>query len=55
MNKIESVVLSKTIHYIINYIKIQEKTPIIEPLACMIHLGILSFKKNGTKICIYDN
>ena len=55
MNKIESAVLANTIQYINNYLKNNEKMPVIEPLTCMIRLAILSFKKKGTKICFQEN
>ena len=32
-----------------------EKTFILDPLTCIIRLGILSFKEEGTKISIYQN
>lgn len=55
MNKIESAVVAKTLQYITNYLKNNEKMPVIEPLTCMIRLAILSFKKKGTKICFQEN
>ena len=55
MNRLESAVFSKAINYLSNYIKNEDKIQVIEPLTCIIRLGILSFKPKGTKICIYEN
>ncbi len=55
MNRLESAVFSKAINYLSTYIKSDEKIQVIEPLTCIVRLGILAFKPRGTKICIYEN
>lgn len=43
--------------YLLKYIKVtpDKKNHLIEPMCCLIRLGILNFKEPGTKIRIYDN
>jgi len=43
--------------YLFKYIKAtpDKKNHLIEPMCCLIRLGILNFKDPGTKISIYDN
>lgn len=41
--------------YVHNMINPKEKNTILEPLTCIIKLGILSFKTKGTKVSINNN
>lgn len=54
MNKIQGAIISTAVDYLTFYIK-NERTFVLEPLTCMIRLAMLSFKPNGTKICVYEN
>ena len=55
MNKIESALLNSAVTYWSNYVNQEKKNYVIEPLTCIIRLGILAYKPKGTKLCIYDN
>jgi hypothetical protein len=55
MNNLQSIAINKTIKYIGNYLKNDQKIYLIEPLTCIIRLAIVSFKPIGTKISIYEN
>jgi len=49
--------MKKGTEYLFKYIKTapDQKNFLIEPMCCLIRLGILNFKDRGTKVCIYDN
>ena len=49
--------MKKGTEYLFKYIKTvpNQKNFLIEPMCCIIRLGILKYKDPGTKICIYDN
>ena len=41
-------------NYINQIISNKEKNTILDPLTCIIKLGILNFKPKGTKILVHD-
>ena len=49
--------LSKGSEYLYKYVRntSDKRNYLIEPMCCLIRLGILCYKSEGTKICIYDN
>lgn len=49
--------MKKGTEYLFKYIKTtsDRRDYLIEPMSCIIRIGILTYKDPGTKICIYDN
>ena len=56
MQRLESAMFTQAGKYLTTlFNNPDEEIQILEPLTCMVRLAILSFKPNGTKICIYQN
>jgi hypothetical protein len=57
LSSTKNKMMKKGTEYLFKYIKTvpNQKNFLIEPMCCIIRLGILKYKDPGTKICIYDN
>lgn len=57
LSSTKNKMMKKGTEYLFKYIKTapDQKNFLIEPMCCLIRLGILNFKDRGTKVCIYDN